>query len=96
MLHCVPPWSSLDDRLLISAVVDSISPWNIASNHVGAVKHFAAHYDAHSLAQAIGEAAIQQGYHVSYRETHQLLELAEATIDGTRKSSWNCSLRCHC
>ena len=38
------------------------------------------------LAQAIGQAAIQQGYRVLYRETHTLLdELAEATIDGTRK-----------
>jgi DNA replication protein DnaC len=38
------------------------------------------------LAQAIGQAAIQQGYRVLYRETHALLdELAEATLDGTRK-----------
>src|SRR5438552_6123851 len=38
------------------------------------------------LAQAIGQAAIQQGYRVLYRETHTLLdELADATIDGTRK-----------
>jgi DNA replication protein DnaC len=38
------------------------------------------------LAQALGQAAIQQGYRVLYRETHTLLdELAEATIDGTRK-----------
>jgi DNA replication protein DnaC len=38
------------------------------------------------LAQAIGQAVIQQGYRVLYRETHQLLEqLAEASIDGTRK-----------
>jgi DNA replication protein DnaC len=38
------------------------------------------------LAQAIGQAAIQQGYRVLYRETHVLLdELAEAVIDGTRK-----------
>ena len=38
------------------------------------------------LAQAIGQAAIQQGYRVLYRETHALLdELAEATIDGSRK-----------
>src|SRR3989449_3227050 len=38
------------------------------------------------LAQAIGQAAIQQGYRVLYRETHKLLDdLAEATIDGTRK-----------
>jgi DNA replication protein DnaC len=38
------------------------------------------------LAQAIGQAAIQQGYRVLYRETHKLLdELAESTIDGTRK-----------
>jgi DNA replication protein DnaC len=38
------------------------------------------------LAQAIGLAAIQQGYRVLYRETHTLLEeLAEASIDGTRK-----------
>jgi DNA replication protein DnaC len=38
------------------------------------------------LAQAIGQAAILQGYRVLYRETHQLLEeLAEAAIDDTRK-----------
>jgi DNA replication protein DnaC len=38
------------------------------------------------LAQAIGQAVIQQGYRVLYRETHKLLEdLADATIDGTRK-----------
>jgi len=38
------------------------------------------------LAQAIGHAAIQQGHRVVYREAHVLLEeLAEATIDGTRK-----------
>lgn len=38
------------------------------------------------LAQAIGLAAIQQGYRVLYRETHILLaELAEASLDGTHK-----------
>ena len=38
------------------------------------------------LAQAIGQAVIQQGYRVLYRDTHTLLdELAEANIDGTRK-----------
>jgi len=38
------------------------------------------------LAQAIGQAAIQQGFRVLYRETHILLEeLAEAVLDGTRK-----------
>jgi DNA replication protein DnaC len=38
------------------------------------------------LAQAIGQAVIQQGYRVLYRETHHLLEeLAEAVIDDTRK-----------
>jgi DNA replication protein DnaC len=38
------------------------------------------------LAQAIGQSAIQQGYRVLYRETHTLLEeLADATLDGTRK-----------
>ena len=38
------------------------------------------------LAQAIGQAAIQQGYRVLYREAHTLLdELAEAALDGTRK-----------
>jgi hypothetical protein len=37
------------------------------------------------LAQAIGLAAIQQGYRVLYRETHTLLDqIAEATIDGSR------------
>lgn len=38
------------------------------------------------LAQAIGQAAIQQGYRVIYRETHVLLEdLAEAVAENRRK-----------
>ena len=38
------------------------------------------------LAQAIGLAAIQQGYRVIYRKTHALLEdIADAAIDGARK-----------
>lgn len=38
------------------------------------------------LAQAIGHTAIRQGHKVLYRETHVLLEeLAEASVDGTRK-----------
>jgi DNA replication protein DnaC len=38
------------------------------------------------LAQAIGQAAILQGHKVIYRETHILLEeVAEATLDGSRK-----------
>jgi DNA replication protein DnaC len=37
------------------------------------------------LAQAIGQAVLQQGYRVLYRELHTLLEeLAEATIDNSR------------
>jgi DNA replication protein DnaC len=38
------------------------------------------------LAQAIGLAVIHQGHRVAYREVHTLLEeLADATLDGTRK-----------
>jgi DNA replication protein DnaC len=38
------------------------------------------------LAQAIGLALIHQGHRVAYREVHTLLEeLADATLDGTRK-----------
>src|ERR687884_1225321 len=38
------------------------------------------------LAQAIGQAAILQGYRVRYREAHVLLEeLAEAVVEGMRK-----------
>ena len=38
------------------------------------------------LAEAIGQAAILQGYRVSYREPHILLEeIIEAGLDGTRK-----------
>src|SRR5918996_5265105 len=38
------------------------------------------------LAQAIGRAAIQQGYRVLYREAHTLIEeIADATLAGTRK-----------
>ena len=39
------------------------------------------------LAQALGRAAIQQGYRVVYREAHTLIEeIADATLDGTRKA----------
>jgi len=39
------------------------------------------------IAQAIGRAAIQQGYRVIYREAHTFLEeLAEATLADTRKA----------
>jgi DNA replication protein DnaC len=39
------------------------------------------------LAQAIGRAAILQGYRVVYREAHTLIEeIADATLDGTRKN----------
>ena len=39
------------------------------------------------LAQALGRAAILQGHRVLYREAHILLEeLADATLDGTRKA----------
>ena len=42
------------------------------------------------LAQGIGHAVIQQGHKVLYREAHLLLEeLAEATIDGTRRELLN-------
>ena len=38
------------------------------------------------LAQAIGRAAILQGYRVVYREAHTLIEeIADATLSGTRK-----------
>jgi DNA replication protein DnaC len=38
------------------------------------------------LAQALGRAAIAQGFRVIYREAHVLIEeLADATLDGTRK-----------
>jgi len=40
------------------------------------------------LAQAIGHAAIHQGYRVRYTEAHGLVdELAEASIDGTRRET---------
>jgi DNA replication protein DnaC len=39
------------------------------------------------LAQAIGRAAIHQGYRVIYREAHTLIDqIAEAALDGTRKA----------
>ena len=39
------------------------------------------------LAQAIGRAALLQGYRVIYREAHTLMEeIADATLDGTRKA----------
>src|SRR5712672_2184120 len=37
------------------------------------------------LAQAIGQAAIQQGYRVLYRETHVLLDLSAGTNNGEER-----------
>jgi DNA replication protein DnaC len=49
------------------------------------------------LAQAIGQAAIQQGYRVLYRETYTLLdELADATLDGTRREHMDFLVTCRC
>src|SRR5687768_18137308 len=46
------------------------------------------------VAQAIGQAVIQQGHRVLYRETHALLdELAEATIDGSRSEEHTSELQ---
>jgi len=43
-------------------------------------------FDFNKKMQAIGRAAIQQGYRVLYREAHTLIEeIADATLDGTRK-----------
>jgi hypothetical protein len=42
-------------------------------------------FGSRHLAQAIGQAAIQQNYRVMYRETHVLLDdLAEAVAESTR------------
>ena len=49
------------------------------------------------LAQAIGQAAIHQGYRVLYRETHKLLaDLAEATSMEPAGNRWNCLLPYRC
>jgi DNA replication protein DnaC len=49
------------------------------------------------VAQAIGQAVLQQGHRVLYRETHQLLdELAEANLDGSRKEFIESAVACLC
>jgi len=49
------------------------------------------------LAQAIGQAAILQGYKVLYRETHVLLdELAEAVAEDRRRDYIELSPQCPC
>jgi DNA replication protein DnaC len=49
------------------------------------------------LAQAIGQAAIQQGYKVLYRETHILLdELAEASPTARAREYMESSPPCRC
>jgi DNA replication protein DnaC len=47
------------------------------------------------LAEAIGVAAIQQGYRVLYRETHTLrADIAKAALDGTCKQGMDLLSRC--
>jgi DNA replication protein DnaC len=86
------------DRSLDSFDFDFNKKMNRALIHELATARFILHHEdvlflgppgtgKSHLAQAIGKTAIHQGHRVLYREAHRLLEeLADATLDGTRKA----------
>ena len=78
------------DRLLDRPLVFDFAAGHFIAKHEDALFLGPPGTGKSHLAQGIGHAAIQQGHKVLYREAHVLLEeLAEATIDGTRKEHFN-------
>src|SRR3989475_11690258 len=68
------------------SLVFDLAPANFIAKHEDALFLGPPGTGKSHLAQAIGQAAIQQGYRVLYREAHTLIEnLADAVLDGTRK-----------
>ena len=85
-LHTLDNFDFTFNRKMNRSLIFDLATSNFIARHEDALFLGPPGSGKSHLAQAIGLAAIQQGYRVLYRETHTLLaELAEASLDGTRK-----------
>ena len=85
-LHTIDNFDFSFNKKMNRSLVFDLSTANFIARHEDALFLGPPGTGKSHLAQAIGLAAIQQGYRVLYREAHTLLsEIAEATLDGTRK-----------
>jgi len=85
-LHTLDNFDFSFNRKMNRSLVFDLATANFIARHEDALFLGPPGTGKSHLAQAIGVAAIQQGYRVLYRETHTLMaEIAEAVLDGTRK-----------
>ena len=85
-LHTLDSFDFTFNKKMNRSLVFDLATGNFVARHEDALFLGPPGTGKSHLSQAIGLAAIQQGYRVLYRETHTLLnDIAEATLDGTRK-----------
>ncbi len=85
-LHTLDTFDFTFNKKMNRSLVFDLATGNFVARHEDALFLGPPGTGKSHLSQAIGMAVIQQGYRVLYRETHTLLgEIAEATLDGTRK-----------
>jgi DNA replication protein DnaC len=85
-LHTLDTFDFTFNKKMNRSLVFDLATGNFVARHEDALFLGPPGTGKSHLSQAIGLAVIQQGYRVLYRETHTLLsEIAEATLDGTRK-----------
>lgn len=85
-LHTLDSFDFTFNKKMNRSLVFDLATGNFVARHEDALFLGPPGTGKSHLSQAIGMAVIQQGYRVLYRETHTLLsEIAEATLDGTRK-----------
>jgi DNA replication protein DnaC len=85
-LHTLDNFDFTFNKKMNRSLVFDLATGNFVARHEDALFLGPPGTGKSHLSQAIGVAVIQQGYRVLYRETHTLLsDIAEATLDGTRK-----------
>jgi len=85
-LHSLDAFDFTFNKKMNRSLVFDLATGNFVARHEDALFLGPPGSGKSHLSQAIGLAVIQQGYRVLYRETHTLLsDIAEATLDGTRK-----------
>src|SRR6516164_6694495 len=85
-LHTLDTFDFTFNKKMNRSLVFDLATGNFVARHEDALFLGPPGTGKSHLSPAIGMGVIQQGYRVLYRETHTLLsEIAEATLDGTRK-----------
>jgi DNA replication protein DnaC len=85
-LHTLDNFDFTFNKKMNRSLVFDLATGNFVARHEDALFLGPPGTGKSHLSQAIGVAVVQQGYRVLYRETHTLLsDIAEATLDGTRK-----------